>query len=215
MTPEQLAYLQQLDNELAMQQAQGMNNPQFSPLMGGQNKQNLIEWQLDFKSELLNIRRLLKSDICIIDSDGNETWIANPNREDIILNDKGVNDLLRDVVLLINKNKVLSNYSVEQIRDRVRMIAHEINMKIYNNMENYEINNDYKVNNYPMLVLSLCDPIESAFNRSINGEERKDLNQNKLVTQNEGLAQQGIPQQNFYMAGQKKGKWYNPFTWGK
>jgi len=172
-------------------------------------KQNLVEWQLDFKSEFIDIERTLRCDIISKDKDGNQVWIKNPDSSKVFMNDVGVNDVLRTILLLINKGKVLSNYRVEEISPRVKMILNEIRTLIYNNYEAYDIDNEYKMNNYSLIVLSLGSLIEDAYKRAINGLERKDLNQARVVQQNEPLMG-SMPMQ---QSQSKKTSWLKPWTW--
>jgi hypothetical protein len=174
---------------------------------------NLVEWQLDFTPELADIERLLRCDILIRDKDGNEMWIRNPNKDRVIFNDVGVNDILREIKMFLNKNKVLSNYGVEEIKPRIKMIGHELRMLIYNNYESYGMDNDYKINNYSMVVLTILSMIEDSYRRAINGDERKDLNQARIVNQNEPIAQPN--NQYVLQMPQKKGSMLNPFNWGR
>lgn len=181
-----------------------------SQAYGNQSKQNLVEWELDFKPELDDIARSLRCDILKIDDQGNQYWIRNPNTERIFLNELGVNDVLRKIILLVNKNKVLSNYTIEEIRARVQQIGHEIRALIYNNYETYDIDNDYKMNNYAGVVMDILDIIEGAYRRALSGETHKGLNETRIVTQNDNMQQRPSMQPQ-----QDKVNWYNPATWGK
>ncbi len=213
MTPqEEQQYLDAKEAEIAA--AQGQGNPYATAMFGGQHKQNLVEWQLDFRPELEDIERLLRSDILERDEDGKEFWVRNPNPGFVVFNNLGVNDIIRQIRMFLNKNKVLSNYQLEEIKPRVQMLGHELRALIYNNYESYDIDNDYKMNNYPIIVLTLLDMIDSAYRRAINGEERKDLNQARMVQQHEPIAPPNI---NFYQQDQRKGvlSKMNPFSWGK
>lgn len=97
------------------------------------------------------------------------------------------------------------------------MISHEIRTLIYNNYEAYGMDNEYKVNNYSSLVLDLNDMIESAYLRALNGEERRDLNQARVVNQNEPMMS-SQPNINVY-AGQNQRKGVvsrmMPWNWGR
>lgn len=213
---EQLA---QYEQELAIAQAQqaNSNNSMYAPAMYGQvQKQNLVEWQLDFKAELEDIERLLRSDILVRDKDGNEVWIRNPNKERIMFNELGVNDMIRQIRMFLNKNKVLSNYGIDEIKPRIRMIAHELRILIYNNYEAYGIDNEYKMNNYSMIVLTIMSMIEDAYRRAINGEERRGLNETRIVNQNDSLMPQMYPYPNLNSNSNKGilGK-LNPLNWIK
>jgi hypothetical protein len=172
-------------------------------------KQNLVEWELDFKPELDDIARSLRCDILVMDEKGNQYWTRNPNPDRIFLNELGVNDVLRKIILLVNKNKVLSNYTIEEIRLRVRQIGHEIRALIYNNYEAYGIDNEYKMNNYPGIVMDILDIIEGAYRRALAGETHKGLAEQRLVTQSDSLNSQ--PMQ--FIRQNKVAKWYNPTTW--
>ena len=175
--------------------------------LGG--KQNLIEWELDFSEEIEKIAHSLRCDIWIIDKEGNQYWIENPDKSKVILNELGVNDILRKIVTLVNKNKTLSYYTIDEIKERVRMIGHEISALIYKNYEAYGIDNEYKMNNYSSLVLDILDIIESAYRRALGGETHKGLNEQRIVTQTEPL----MPPQKIQNTSDKV-KWYNPATWG-
>ena len=210
-TEEQM--MAQYEQELAMAQQQSGNSPYAQTMFNGQQKQNLVEWQLDFKPELEDIERLLRCDIMAKDMDGNQVWIRNPNQDRIIFNDVGVNDILREIRMFLNKNKVLSNYGAEEIKPRIRMIGHELRVLIYNNYEAYGMDTEYKMNSYSIIVLTILSMIEDSYRRAINGLERKDLNQARVVNQNEPLMQQmpygnGMPSQ-----GGKSKSIFKPWTW--
>lgn len=204
------------EQELALAQSQGVYNPSaYSPAMfGNQNKQNLIEYELDFKPELEDIERLLRCDILIKDKDGREVWTTNPDKSKVFFNELGVNDILRNIIILVNKNKALSNYDADEINERVRQIKHEIRVLIYNNYEDYGMDNDYKMNNYSMIVLSIGSVVEDVYRRAMNGEAHRGLSEQRIVTQTEPLMPQGS-----YgiqsMSSQSNKKLWNPFTWSK
>lgn len=217
---EQEIYRQQVEQEIMaaqqMQQSQ-QASPYSSAMFAGQNKQNLVEWQLDFRPELEDIERLLRCDVLTRDAQGNENWITNPNKEFILFNSLGVSDIIREIRMFLNKNKVLSNYSLEEIKPRVCMLGHELRSLIYNNYEYYGLDNEYKMNNYPIVILTLLSMIEDAYRRAINGEERRDLNSARVVNQNEAMMPQGMMNYPQVMGSNqgKKRSWLNPFSWGR
>ncbi len=181
-----------------------------SQTYGQGDKQNLVEWELDFKPELDDIARSLRCDVLKIDARGNQFWVENPEKSRVFLNQLGLNDVLRKIILLVNKNKVLSNYTADEIRARVKQIGHEIRVLIYNNYEAYGIDNEYKMNNYPGIVMDILDIIESAYRRAMGGETHKGLAEQRLVTQNDSI-NTGSQQM---VQPQKSAKWYSPGTWG-
>ncbi len=180
---------------------------------GQGDKQNLVEWELDFKPELDDIAKSLRCDILKIDERGNQFWVRNPHEERIFLNELGVNDVLRKIILLVNKNKVLSNYTADEIKIRTRQIGHEIRALIYNNYEAYGIkdSDEYKMNNYPGIVMDVLDIIEGAYRRAMGGETHKGLAEQRLVTQSDSL---NSGKQQMMAPPQKTAKWYSPGTWG-
>jgi len=202
---------------LAQQQNQGQNNPYATAMFGGGNKQNLIEWELDFSQELEDIERLLRNDLYVRnEKTGESDWIKNPDASKVFLNNLGVNDILRKIRLVVNKNKVLSNYTIDEIRVRVKIIMDDIRVTIYNNYEHYGIKDDdeYKMNNYSSIVIEIGSIIEDAYRRALAGETHKGLNEQRLVTQNEPLmAYPQYPQ--MQQSNQKKAHWYAPWSWGK
>lgn len=191
---------------------QGNSYPQYSTSSYYNNqKQNLVEFELDFKPILEDISRKLRGDVYVIDNNGNGKWMTNPDKTKTPLNEFGVNDLMTDLVLLINNNKVLSNYNVDEINDRVRLIKHELRVKIYNNYAIYGIDNEYKMNLYPMLVHLIGSAVEDAYRRALNGETHKRLSEQRIVTQNEqipNIGGYGFPQQS------SKKSILKPWTWG-
>jgi len=218
MTPQEQLYVEKLETELAGSSPQSYSQPYSPAMFGGQNKQNLVEWQLDFRAELEDIERLLRGDITQTDNDGNDKWVRNPDKDFVVFNDLGVNDIIREIRMFLNKNKVLSHYKFDEIKPRIRMFGHEMRSLIYNNAERYGLDNDYKINNYPMIVITIISMVEDAYRRAINGEERKGLNEARTVIQNDTGMQGGQGQGvNIYnnQGSNKKAKWYNPFTWGR
>lgn len=209
--------LEQYEQEmLRAQQAQAQANamPYANAMFSNNQKQNLVEWELDFKNELEDIERLLRCDVLQRDKDGQEYWIANPEKEKVFFNEQGVNDILRKIRMMVNKNKVLSYYTVDEITVRVRMIEHELRVLIYNNYEQYGMDNEYKQNNYSMIVLTVGSVVEDAYRRALNGETHKGLAEQRVVTQSEAIMGGGynpmMPQQQ--TKGWKKAL---PWNWGK
>ena len=195
------------------QAAQQQQSPYASSMFNQGTKQNLVEWELDFKPELQDIERLLRCDIIVRDSNG-EHWAPNPNPARVFFNDVGVNDIIRNIIILVNKNKALANYNPEEIDKRVKQIKHEIRILIYNNYEEYGMDNPYKMNNYSMVVLAIGSIVEDVYRRAMYGETHKALSEQRLVTQSEsmgaGMQNYNMPQQN---KGGKKFSWINPTTW--
>jgi hypothetical protein len=204
------SYIGELENEVVrlQQSQQSQGGMGASAMFGGPQKQNLVEWQLDFRPELEDIEHLLRGDVLITDGKKNIDWGRNPNTKFVVFNDQGVNDIIREIRMFLNKNTVLSNYREEQIGQRVKMLGHELRALIYNNYEFYGIKDDdyYKMNNYPIIVITILAMVESVYRRSINGEERRDLNSARVVQQNDSLMPQGYMPQGYPQNNQNKSK---------
>jgi len=190
---------------------------QYPQMLNHPQKQNLVEWQLDFKDEYLKIERFCRSDIRMRDAKGNTVYVRNPDPASVFLNDKGTNDVLMAVVPILNKNTLLSYYREEDIHKSIKSILHEIRHMLYANAEVYGImeNDIYKGNMYSMLIVTIDSAITSAYRRAINGEERKGLGEARIVNQTEPMLPQNI---NFYgQQGQNKGglRKLLPWNWGK
>lgn len=208
-------FLQQYQDEIAQAQAmQGQQGAYPSQMFSGGQKQNIVEWELDFRPELEDIERLLKCSIIKKDSQGNEYWAENPDAAKVFFNELGVNDILRTIRLLVNKNKVLSNYTIDEIQIRVKMLQNELRVKIYNNYELYGMDNDYKMNNYSMIILAIGSMIEDAYRRAMGGEGHKGLNEQRLLTQNETVAPQGQGYQQTYAEPKHGIAKLMPWNWG-
>jgi hypothetical protein len=211
--------MRQYDAEVnrQMNDRAAMNQYATTMVAQGGSKQNLIEWELDFKPELENIERLLRCDILIKDKDGNEFWASNPDQTKVFFNEQGVSDLIRNIIIIVNKNKALSRYTAEEINDRVRQIKHELRILIYNNYETYGMDNEYKMNNYLMIVLSVGSIIEDVYRRAMEGATHKGLNEQRIVQQSEPLMGNQTYAYPALAGGQKKGGISSllPWKWGR
>lgn len=182
---QEMEYIEALSQELeAVRQAQA-NSYQGQTAYSMPQKQNLVEWQLDFKTELEDIEHLLRNDILVRDTKGNTYWGTNPSPDEIIFNNKGVTEILLRIRMFLNKNMVLSNYKDTEIKIRMHQFGNAIRELIYNNMEEYGLTTEYKIMLYPITVITIVAMVESAYKRSMNGEERRDLNSARVVQQNE------------------------------
>jgi hypothetical protein len=210
----QKLYEEQINNSRSQTAS---NYAGYSTNLGFQEqRQNLIEYELDFTQEMIDIERLLRGDKYKTDGQGNSEWVRNENPDEMFLNELGVNDILRELKLLVNKGKILSNYNSEEITTRVRLIMYEMRAKIYNNYERYGMDNEYKINNYSMIVLTLGSIIEDAYRRALNGETHRGLAEQRLVTQSDTMGGNQGQNFNFNLGQQQKSKkWYAPWTWGR
>lgn len=176
-----------------------------------QTNLNLIEFQLDFTQNLEKIERLLKGMVLKFDSKGNEKWVSPENKSMLIFNEIGVQEIMRVCNMYLDKNLVLSNYTEEEIINRVNVFGNEISDLIFLNYDEFGMDSEYKRKHYSMVVMAIVDMVESAFRRSIGGAENNNLRTARMVTQtetNQRLNQnlsQGNPEQKFSI--------FKPKTW--
>lgn len=217
LSVEEQDYITNLEKEIDRMSSpvQSYSNP-GAAMFGGPQKQNLVEWQLDFRPELEDIEHLLRNDVLVIDSRG-EHWARNPNKDFVLFNDHGVNDIIREIRMFLNKNTVLSNYKEDKLALRIKLLGHELRVLIYNNYELYGMDNDYKQNNYSIIVLTVVAMVESAYRRSINGEERRDLNSARMVNQTDNPNPSYNNPYNMPMQQKSKGGISKilPWNWGR
>ncbi len=207
-------YIKELDAQVFQARAREAQSSQgyaTTAMYSQQQKPNLVEWQLSF-NEVEQIEHYLRNDIFIRGKNGqSDSWQPNPNKAEVYLNDKGVNDVLRTINMIINKNTVLSNYDKLEIKERMKVLAHELRQLIYRNQEAYEFDNEYKWNQYESIVMSLVRMAESSYRRALNGEERRDLNSARVVNQSEPISNgnQGM----MYQQMNRKKSVFKPWTW--
>lgn len=187
--------------------------PQFSaPSMFQQeDNENLVKWQLDIKDELVRIEHLLRKHIPKTDKNG-DIYYVEPAEKDRLFNERGVNEILNLLAWYLNKNIILSNFSEEDINQRCKQFAYFLKDFIFNNYQNFGLDNKDKIKHYPMVVMNVVNTVEAAYNRALNGGERESLRTARHVMQNEPLNPymgqgMGQPQKSFSLL--------KPTTWIK
>ena len=125
------------------------------------------------------------------------------------LSDYGVSEVMNTLSMYISKETFLSYYKEERINEIMADIGDELNKFFLINGRVMGLNTEYKKTKYPLMLVTILNTIESAYRRSINGNENRGTREGIVITQN----QSQMPQ-NPAMMGNKK-KW-NPFdktTW--
>lgn len=174
---------------------------------------NLIKWQLDIKEELVRIEHLLRKHVPKVDNKGNH-YYAEPNEENKIFNEIGVNEIMNLLAWYLNKNIILSNFEEEDIKLRCKQFNNFLSDFIFNNYQRFGLNTQEKIKHYPMVVMNIVNTVEAAYNRALNGGERQSLREARQVTQTEPIqspyGNQMYPQQRRGVFGK-----LNPINWGK
>lgn len=215
MNSEEEQYIKQLES--AYEEERSKNLGQSSTAFGGVDTQNLVEWQLDFKKEILDIERLLRKQVIKRKDDGqggvNEVY-EDPKQSEQLFNERGVQAILELLRWYLNKNIILSNYDAEMIAIRVKQFAHALRRLIFLNYKEFGLDTKYKQKHYETIVMKLVDVVEASYNRALAGGERESLRTARMVTQNQPLGQSmQFPQTNFPQQ-RRKFSMLNPFSWG-
>lgn len=182
----------------------GMQSPVISD-------QNLIEWQLDFKKDLQEIRMYLSGYKEGYDEKGNWTFLPPKKDEEVPFNDYGVNVIMGHIRCYLNRNTVLSNYDDKRVKKICFDLANKLGDEIEMTYEILGMDTEHKRKKFPLIVLNIIHMVESAYNRALRGGERESLRTARQVTQTEPLGQGfGQPQ----MPKSNKFRLMNPKTWG-
>ena len=93
MDQDELAYLQQMENQLRIAEDQKVQMSQgiAATMFNSEQNDNLIKWQLDIKDELERIEHLLRKHIPKIDSKGKEYYIESSS-ENQLFNENRLNN---------------------------------------------------------------------------------------------------------------------------
>lgn len=218
MTPQEQEYYESYIREMQTDlQSTKLANSQIqnqaaTSMFNSEANDNLVKWQLDIKEELERIEHLLRKHVPKIDENGNE-YYEEPDQKEQLFNNKGVNEILNVLAWYLNKNIILSNFSEDQINQRVHQFARYLTNFIFNNYQEFGLDTREKIKHYPMVVMNIVNTIEAAYNRALKGGERESLRTARSVHQTEpiGMNQfQGGHKQAFQP---KKFSILKPSTW--
>lgn len=174
---------------------------------------DLIRWQLELDNILERVEHLLRSDELKYDDKGNLTWKAASNPDDALLNEYGVQEVLRLLSMYLNRNTILSNYDEPTINLKVYDFGMELTDLLFMKYELMGLNNHHKIKNYPMICRVLIDVVHSAYLRALHGGERQSLREARHVSQSINPNMPNLP--NFNNKQSKPFSLWKPSTWIK
>jgi len=187
---EAVREIQQEERGYGNQQMQQRQDPRmfaqhsaFAP----QFQDNLIKWQLELDNILERCEHILRGDKLVFIG-GNLIWRENVNPEDNILNDYGVQEVMRVLSMYLNRNTILSDYEPEEIREKVLDFGRELNDLFFMKYEAMGLIGLEKRKNYPMLLREMVDIVHSSYKRALHGGEKRSLREARSITQTESLA---------------------------
>ena len=182
---------------------QTMSAQAYNNIQGQEN--NLIVWQLELDNILERIEHLLKGDVIKDDGQGGMEYTTPEDKRLIILNDYGVQMIMNVISFYLNRNTILSNYTIERIMEILHDLGYELSDLVYINYETMGLDTVEKRSRSTMLVMNVLHMIESSYLRALSGEERDSLRKARIVTQSQPLGSQPIS------GGSNGGFSLNPF----
>jgi len=120
-------------NEIKTEEATGTAQQKTDPRMFAHNsafapqtQDNLIKWQLELDNILERAEHILRGDKLVFEQ-GNLIWKDNPDPSDNILNEYGVQEVMRVLSMYLNRNTILSDYDDREIKEKVLDFGRELN----------------------------------------------------------------------------------------
>jgi hypothetical protein len=167
-----------------IQNQRGHDPRQFSQLSSFSAKQedNIVRWQLELNDILERAEHILRGDVPTF-KEGNIIWSKNPKPENNPLNEVGVAEIMKVLSMYVNRNKVLADYTNDEINVKVYDFGRALNNLIF--MRDYEMGMDTeeKRKNYEMLVTEVKDIVHDTYKRALDGAEKRSLREMISVSQ--------------------------------
>jgi hypothetical protein len=156
-------------------------NSQLSSF-SSRTEDNIAKWQLELNDILERAEHILRGDVPKF-QDGHIVWTPSENPDDNPLNSIGVQEMMKILALYVNRNKVLADYSNEEINFKVYDFGRAVNNLIF--MRDYEfgMNTAEKRKTYEMLVTEMKDIVHDTYKRALDGAEKRSLREMIQVTQ--------------------------------
>lgn len=143
---------------------------------------NIVRWQLELNDILERAEHILRGDIPKF-QDGHILWQENPHPEKNPLNAIGVQEIMKILALYVNRNKVLSDYSNEEINIKVFDFGRAVNNLIFMRDFEFGMDDEEKRKNYEMLVTEMKDIVHDTYKRALDGAEKRSLREMISVSQ--------------------------------
>jgi hypothetical protein len=173
---------------------------------------NLVKWQLELNDILEKAEHILRGDIPKY-KDGILIWQKNENPKLNSVNEYGIQEIMKILVLYINRNTILSDYDNKEINYKVLDFGRRLNNFIFMRYDEIGMDTEDKRKNYEILVGEVVDLVHSAYKRALHGGERRSLREMIQVSQNTQSYGQGSYPMN--MPQVKERSYFNPMRWLK
>jgi len=154
--------------------------------------ENIMRWTLDLSEIMERAEHVLRGDKLVF-KEGNIIWKSPEQEDEQILNNYGIQEVMRILSMYVNRNTILSNYSLEEIQFKIYDFGKELSDLFF---MKYEVfgwkDNLEKRKNYPMLMREMIDIVHSAYNRALGGKEREIAHSNYQINQSEQINPNGV-----------------------
>lgn len=213
--------MQEVEKEVALKQGyQGAKQQNVDPRAMSQQSMfsynpndNMIKWQLELNEILERIEHVLRGDQVKYEG-GHQIWVKlDEDHKDRLLNDNGVQEVLRILSMYLNRNTILGNYTDEEVNDKVFDFGDRLNTLFYTKYEKIGLNTAEKRKNFEMLWGMLVDVVHSAYSRAIGGQERSSLREARQLQQMEQVNAPNTINVNNGQAGVKTRGIFNPMRY--
>ena len=200
--------IQTLYTELQNEKAKNsqLNQALASSSFAGSSS-NPIEYLLDSGEILAKTEHFLRGDELTIDSENNEVWKKQKNKDKIIFNDYGVSTILAKLSTYLDKINTLSYYDEDRIYEIIADFGDEIRKFIYTNQKQIGLDTDFKKSNFTLTVVSIIHIVESNYRRAIHGRTLEKSTSNTIYTHSDN------PNLNQKQQQIKKFSLFRPSTW--
>lgn len=132
-------YAQLKEKELDEQRLRTMHlqNDQVQANLYSQNQSsgNLVEYQLEL--QLDEIFHILSGHEIVTDSYGNQIWAEPKDERQKILSEYGVKQIMGILRMHVNKNTLLSSYTLEEVNNKMRKFAMAFQDLLFNQQEDF------------------------------------------------------------------------------
>lgn len=167
--------------EQQKQQTQNDPNALYADYMREEKVANVIS-QLDPSNLIGDIEHSIRGDK---KDPITKIWETNPRQKKV--SEELINDFVSFLRSMLTQNTTMSNYSIQEINNRMEMIIEWIRDNLTDNDIKYKIVGDY--NEMSRIGIIICEAVSSAFKRALNGMESRrifsSLRVNESLTQHE------------------------------
>lgn len=135
---EEMSIIDQLQKEIEEARLNSNQNAlarqQYETFMNNEEK-SMVKEQLDLSDHITRLDYLLKGYSLKPDKDGNLVWTAPVSKDMEVFSDYGIQLIMNTVCFYLNQNTLLSNYSLEEIKYKMKNFTRELIFSIFMNYE--------------------------------------------------------------------------------